>query len=168
VNRLEEIIEWDEDTLSGYEALSKALFDNKGEQLDDSPYDRMTENEIKRTLEPLYEKLNELTIASLFFRFEPLLVEKIKDKSGGFTDSSNDIFIKNVNNYVRKNVDSIPIKIKIGLFRGYVDDSICDRIIEIKDFRDYIAHGKTGRRPKFIEPRQAYGLLKDFIIQIDA
>lgn len=162
---LTRIFNWYRFTRGLLQGISKALV-RSPEQLLEIPWPKELEwqpvDKAQVILRRALEELDDLAVLALFAKFEVWLIRDITQ----VLDSKGELlapFEKKVLACARKAVKRQRLASLLDVYKIIVPAEIVRQVKQIREYRNWVAHGKRGLRPVAITPKEAYERLNEFM-----
>ena len=137
-----------------------------------SPFFGLSEPEAVQMLENSAAEVDDLTVLALVSFFEQLVLDRISELLEQMKTEQSVSTPKALTDYARGNNCEFE-KIKRGpflellkLFEAEVDRSLLDKVRSSYKYRNWVAHGKQGKKPVATEPIKTYEALSSFLERI--
>ena len=124
--------------------------------------------DVVRILQELRERLDELYVISMWATFEAWFRDYVQSKYGLVRAATPGDVAEGLHDVLAKAMDSRNLDGFFKAFRDFVGDGYVQQAKAIREYRNWLAHGRNQRRnqPTVFTPADAYIILHEIILRI--
>jgi hypothetical protein len=166
MNPLDKVIELRSQIIENQKAILHFLVENPEKFPPDYYLNGKSTGEVDNILNEIVKHLDELTIVSLWAVFEQQVIDNLILRYKMVISGSSDRLAIPIREYFERRTERIKIEDILGIYKNIVDKETIAYTGKVKDYRDWIAHGKPKRRvPQEIDPLDAKHVFDDFFLK---
>jgi len=108
-------------------------------------------------------ELDDLTVLALFAVFEQALLDHLVLISQSVQQGAATALEESLASRALKDLQRWPLDDVLDVYKAALDANLVGLAKQVKDYRDWVAHGKKGPPDARIDPRMAYDRLSDIL-----
>ena len=165
MNPLNQALDWYNILKSNHKIVVNLLEKDPSSLPPDSPYLTEPLSSVKEQLKRALEEMEDLTVVSLFFLFEKIILSHLEETANYLKAQNMEPFLNQVVKYGLKTPDRWKIEEILDLYKVNIDPNLVGQVKQIFKYRNWIAHGRRGAKPLSIDHRLTYFRLTLFLEQ---
>lgn len=122
-----------------------------------------TPDEAAESVELASSQAADLVIVALWATFERQIIERLQTRGAELSTGHPPGYSERLATRFRNEVERWPLHHILELFQDEIDKELIDRVVQIKRYRDWLAHRNPSKRPRVVDPTTSFNLLSTLL-----